>query len=190
MRAVLLAAGIAIPVLYFANLIGVGALTPRFDHGAALPSELGRDGMANAALFNIGLVAVGACALMASVGLWLGLRAAGANTILSALTALSVACLGVAMVMAGAFALPNPLHYGFNIIAGMLLSGLFGAFALSGGARWLALAGFLVGLALNAGVGGVASESNIGWIIRLHALVAFSTIAFVCWAVLQRLRKV
>jgi hypothetical membrane protein len=206
MRTVLLAAGIAIPFLYFANLFGIAAMTPGFDHGSQLPSDLGSEETARAVrqtlqcthcagsvvAFNIGLIAVGVCALLASAGLWLGLRASGANPILALLTALSVACLGIAMVMAGAFPLPNPLHYGFNIIAGMLLTGLFGAFVLKGAARWIALAGFMAGLgvlALNAGVGGVATENNIGWIIRLHALIAFSTIAFVCWAVMQRARS-
>lgn len=189
MRAILLAAGVAIPFVYFATLFGVGAVTPGFDHGAQLPSELGRDGMANAALFNVGLIAVGLCGLLASAGLWLGLRASGTNAILALLIALTVACLGVSMVMAGAFPLPNPLHYGFNIIAGMLLTGLFATFALKGVARWIALLGFvagLVALALNAGVGGIATEANIGWIIRLQAFIAMATIAFVCAAVMRR----
>lgn len=189
MRNILLAAGIAIPFIYCATLFGVGAITPGFDHGSQLPSELGRDGAANALVFNAGLLAVGACALLASAGLWLGLRTVGTNIILALLTALPVACLGISMVMAGAFPLPNPLHYGFNIIAGMLLTGLFGALVLKGAARWIALAGFLAGLAalaLNAGVGGVATEANIGWIIRLQALIAMATIAFVSADVMRR----
>lgn len=189
MRTFLLAAGVAIPFVYFATLFGVGALTPGFDHGSQLPSELGRYGMANAALFNAGLIAVGVCGLLASLGLWLGLRARGTNAILTLLIALTVASLGVSMVMAGAFPLPNPLHYGFNIIVGMLLTGLFAVFALKSAGRWIALIGFLAGLgalALNAGVGGIATETNIGWIIRLQALVAMATIAFVCFAVMRR----
>lgn len=190
MRTLLLAAGVAIPFLYFATVFGVGAMTPSFDHGAQLPSELGRESMANALLFNAGLIAVGICGLLASLGLWLGLRGGKAiSDILAFLVALSVACLGVSMVMAGAFPLPNPLHYGFNIIAGMLLTGLFAAFALKGGARWIALAGFVAGLgalALSAGVGGIATEANIGWIIRLQALIAMATIAFVSADVMRR----
>lgn len=187
MHRILLAAGVAIPFVYFANLFGVGAITPLFDHGSLLPSELGREGMPHALLFNTGLVVVGVLGLLASAGLFVGLRAVGGNLILSALTALSFVCFGIAMIMAGVFALPNPLHYGFNIILAGLFTPLLGALAFKGGgaARWIVFAGFLAGfgaLAINAGVGGIATRENFGWIARAHGFVAFSTIAFLCYA--------
>ncbi len=189
MHRVLLAAGVAIPFVYFANLFGVGAITPLFDHGSLLPSELGREGMPHALLFNAGLIAVGVLGLLASAGLFLGLRAIGGN-LMSALTALSFVCFGIAMIMAGVFALPNPLHYGFNIILAVLFTPLLGALAFKGGgaARWSVFAGFLAGfgaLTVNAGVGGIATRENFGWVARVHGFIAFSTIAFLCYALLR-----
>jgi hypothetical membrane protein len=191
MRTWLLIAGILIPVVYFANLFGVGAMTPFFDHGASPPSELGREGRSHAALFNAGLIVVGVLSVLAATGLFLGLRHISGGVILAGLTMLSMLAFGVSMLMAGAFPLPNPLHYGFNIILLALLTPLFGALALKGGGadRWIVLAGFVAGLsllAINAGVGGVASASNIGWIVRAHGAVAMLTFAYLCWAALRR----
>jgi hypothetical protein len=192
MRNLLLMAGIAIPVVYFANLFGVGAVTPGFNHGATLPSELGRDGMANAALFNIGLTAVGVFGMLAAFGLFLGLRQISNGLILASLTALGMLAFGVSMIVYGAFPLPDPRHHSLDLLIILsMLTPLFGAFALKpgGGDRVILLAGFALGLcmvALSAGIGGLANATNIGWIVRAHGAVAFATFAYLCWAVLRR----
>lgn len=194
MRTVLLAAGIAIPAVYFANLFGVGAITPGFDQGSLLPSELGREGMANAALFNAGLIATGVCGVLAALGLFLGLKQISGGFILATLTALGMLAFGASMIVYGIFALPDPRHYSASIpIILSMLTPVFGAFALKpgGGDRWILLAGFVAGLgmiALSAGLGGFANESNVGWIVRAHGAVAFATFAYLCWATLRRLR--
>ncbi|GAN00536.1 hypothetical protein U91I_04202 [alpha proteobacterium U9-1i] len=194
MRTFLLAAGIAIPFVYFANLFGVGAITPGFDQGALLPSELGRDGMANAMLFNAGLMATGACGVLAALGLFLALRQNSGGVILAGLTALCMLAFGVSMIVYGVFSLPDPRHYSPSLlIIASMLAPLFGAFALKpGGAdRWILLAGFVAGLgmiALSAGLGGFATEQNVGWIVRAHGAIAFATFAYLCWAVLRRAR--
>ncbi|MEQ1865828.1 MAG: DUF998 domain-containing protein, partial [Micropepsaceae bacterium] len=54
----LLAGGIAVPYIYFANLVIGGLLTPGFSHVTQMPSELGVAAAPYAALFNAGLIAV------------------------------------------------------------------------------------------------------------------------------------
>lgn len=75
-----------------------------------------------------------------------------------------------------------------------ILAPLFGALALKGGgaARWILLAGFAASLviaALSMGMGGLVSEANVGVFSRLLALVAFSTIAYLCVVVMQRTKS-
>jgi|CXWL01.1.fsa_nt_gi hypothetical membrane protein len=191
-RSILLAFGVAIPFLYFANLFGIGAITPGFDHATLLPSELGRDGMLNAALFNTGLIAVGVCGVLAAIGLFLALRQISGGVILASLTALCMLAFGVSMIVYGVFSLPDPRHYSPSLlIIASMLAPVFGAFALKpgGAARWILLLGFLAGIgmiALNAGIGGIANDNNIGWIVRAHGAVAFTTFAYLCWSAMKR----
>lgn len=114
--------------------------------------------------------------------------------ILATLTALCMLAFGASMITYGTFALPDPRHDSASLpIIGSMLTPVFGAFALKpGGAdHWILLAGFIAGLgvfALNTGVGGVADEQNIGWIVRAHGAVAVATFAYLCWATLRRVR--
>ncbi len=148
--------------------------------------------MANAALFNAGLIAVGVCGLLAAFGLFLALGAISGGAIGAGLTGLAMLCFGASIISYGLFPLPDPHHHSLDaLLIVSMLTPVFGAFALkNGGAdRWIIIAGFVAGLgmiALNAGLGGIANETNIGWIVRAHAGVAFATFAYLCWAALRR----
>jgi hypothetical membrane protein len=186
----LLAFGVAVPFIYFANLFVGGWLTPGFDQASQMPSELGIAGLPYAGLFNAGLIAVGVALLLGAAGLAIGLPKTGVHWVMAALTALSVALPGFAMVMAGAFPLPNPLHYGFNVIVAGAFTPLLGAFAVgAGSARFVLFAAFALIVAINAvtiGVDGAMTPSNVGWWVRGLGLVAFSSTAFLCWVVMRR----
>ncbi|MGH6950080.1 MAG: hypothetical protein ACREH4_04365, partial [Vitreimonas sp.] len=100
MRNILLLAGVTIPAIYFANLFGVGAVTPGFDHGSTLPSDLGREDAGGAPqIFNLSLIAVGVCGVLAAIGLFLALRA-----------------FGVSMISYGVFPLPDPRHHSLDLL--------------------------------------------------------------------------
>jgi hypothetical protein len=99
---------------------------------------------------------------------------------------------GIAMTMSGLFPLPDPLHYGFGLFPAGLLAPLFGALALKNGGvvRWIVLAAFAASavlVALMFGVGGVVTESNLGYFSRAVALVAFPAMGLLCWHVRRRL---
>jgi hypothetical protein len=73
------------------------------------------------------------------------------------------------------------------------LTPLFGALAFKGGgtARWIVVLGFVVSVVLvvlSMGIGGVASETNVGLLVRGVSLIAFPTIAYLCWSVMQRMK--
>lgn len=189
----LLTAGIAAPILYFASQVGAMSVNPGFDIATQQPSELGCCGARLPAIANAGFLATGACAALGGIGLFLGLRKLDGNIVLVAPAGLGMILFGVAMSMSGLFALPNPLHYGFGLFPAGLLAPLFGALALKNGGtvRWIVLASFALSavlVALMFGLGGVVTESNLGYFSRAVALVAFPTIAYLCWAVMRRTR--
>jgi hypothetical membrane protein len=70
----LLTAGVAVPIIYFTNLIVAEIQTPEVDPWSQLPSDLGVAGLAWAGVFNAGLIAVGAAVTLGAIGLFLGLR--------------------------------------------------------------------------------------------------------------------
>jgi hypothetical membrane protein len=187
----LLGCGAAVPFIYFANLFVFGRLTPGFDHASQMPSELGVASVPFAALFNAGLIVVGVALVLGAVGLAIGLRKIGAHWVLAELTSLSVGLAGYAMAMAGLIPLPDPLHYGFNVIVAAALTPLLGAFAVGAGyARVVLLAAFAAIVAINAvtiAVDGAMTPANVGWWVRGLGLVVFSAIAYLCWAVMRRI---
>jgi hypothetical membrane protein len=193
-RRLLLAAGIAVPFIYFANLIAAEAMTPGFNPGSQMPSELGLAGLPLAAVFNAGLIAVGVALVLAALGLFLGLAKLGANTALAAATGISLAMAGAAMAMAGLFPLPDPLHYGFNLLLGGILTPLLGAFALgavrdTARERAVLFGAFaaIVGLRLAVSlVPGMADATTVGYWVRGFGLLWFSTLAYLCGAVMRR----
>ena len=192
----LLGTGVAVPVIYFANLIVAEVQTPEVDPWSQLPSDLGVAGLAWAPVFNAGLIAVGSAAALGAVGLFLGLRVIGANIVLTALTGATMLVAGGVMVMAGLFPLPDPLHYGFNLLPVGMLTPLFGALALgaakdAGRERAIIFAGFvaIVSIVIATGsIKGLASRETVGLWSRGLGLIAFSTIAFLCASALRRVR--
>lgn len=189
----LLAAGIGVPLFWFGSQVAGMALNPGFDIATQQPSELGCCDAQMPIVANIGFLATGACAVLAGIGLSLGLRKLGGNIVLAALAGLGMILFGAAMTMSGLFPLPDPLHYGFGLFPAGLLAPLFGALAFKGGsaARWIVLIAFAfsaVVVALMFGVGGVVTEANLGYFSRAIALTAFPAMAFLCWSVMRRLR--
>ena len=194
---VLLAAGIVVPILYFANLIVGGLLTPGFSHVSQMPSELGVAAAPYAALFNAGLIAVGVATFMAALGLYFGLRRLGVGLPLVLLTSVSLALSAGAMAMSGVFPLPHPLHYGFGLVLAGVFTPLFGALALKdgGAVRVILLVGFVASIAIvgaifaaNFGLSDLVNQSNAGLWVRGYALTGIPSVALLCWAVMRRLQ--
>lgn len=189
----LLAGGVAIPFIYFASQIAAVLLNPAFNIARQEPSELGCCQAVMPVVANAGFMATGVVAVLGGLGLFVGLRRLQGNVIFAASAGLGLSLFGVAMIMSGVFPLPNPLHYGFGLTLAGILAPLFGALALkNGGAvRWIVMLGFIVSLVLvvlSMGIGGVANVNNIGLIVRAISVVAFSTIAYLCWSVMQRVK--
>ena len=187
----LLACGMAAPVVYYANLIAFGLLNPVHDPMVLPPSFLGTAGMHYAGLFNLGLILTGIALVLASAGLFFGLRHRARGWAIAA--SLTCGIFGIAMCMAGFFPLPNPLHLAFGLEAAGILTPLFGAFALGAEPqtrilRAIILIGFALCVAAAAillGAGGILNKTNAGLWSRA-ASVVFPTIGILCWATIKR----
>lgn len=185
-----LAAGVLLPFVYFVNLFGWAALTPGFDHASMMPSDAGRAGQPYAGPFNAGLIAVAALGLFAAVGLWFGFERIRAQMGFGSAAVLSLALGSFALGMAGAFPLPDPLHYGFGLNLATPFVPLFGAITVFDRARWVLLGCFAAQLLYPlAAIAGFVTDANVGLWIRAFAAVNFFALAVLCWTVANDARS-
>lgn len=181
-REVLLARlAVAVPVLYFGTLLAAAATWPGYSHVTRYASELGGPEAPVPALFNTGILVMGAVCALASLGVFLAARRAGGRPLLSALAAACLLLFGVAMVMGGMFPMPNPLHGAFGLAFAVVPAPLLLALALRGreGNATLVrvlLASFVFVLATMSvmmGVGQLVTRANVGLWQRVNALAMF-----------------
>lgn len=184
---------VAVPVLYFGTLLGAAATWPGYSHVTRYASELGGPEAPAPAIFNTGIVTMGATCALAAFGLWLAARRAGGRPLLAALGGLCVFLFGVAMVMGGLFPMPNPLHGAFGLGLAVVPAPLLFALALRGRSGHGALVGVLVAsfvlvaatMSVMMGVGGLVTRANVGLWQRANALAMFPWIG-VAGAMLAR----
>ncbi len=177
----LLAAGVAVPFLYFGTVFGAALLYPGYSHVSQYASELGMAGQPSAALFNGGILATGVATLLGSFGISRGARRAGARPVAAVIGALLLGLFGLGLMMGGLFPMPDPRHGGF----GLGMSVHLAPFALAA-ALWrlpgrrrlcvfLMVTGVAAGvlLAIMMGVGGLVTRADVGLFQRTYALTLF-----------------
>jgi len=136
---------------------------------------LGRADMPFHWLYNLGLLATGACGLLAAIGLLKKTRRRNAFWARASSGALALASIG--LIMAGLFPLPDPLHYGFGLTMAGGAVPLFGGIHLykTGwkGPAVILFASFALVLALSlAGVTPLAAGAMI--MLSVALLCAFA----------------
>ena len=190
----LLAAGVAVPVVYYANLLVCSMLYPGYDHARQWVSELGSASARFPGLFNGTLVLLGLLGVAAGPGFGWALRRHGAGRVVSVLVALLVAGFGVAMAMGGLFPMPDPRHNGFGLAMGLLLVPPLMAWGLRKlpelrGLRIFLLANWLVMVVLFAilmGVGELVTRADVGLWQRAFSLTMFPWIGIAAWVLMPR----
>jgi hypothetical membrane protein len=192
MMRMLLRAGIAAPVLYFATLIVASLTWPGYSHVTQYVSELGSAAAPHPGLFNAGIVATGLAGLLGGLGV--GFHFAGAGRRWSgAFAGLALGAWGAGMIFGGAFPMPDPRHNGYGLVMGIVLLPPALALAMRGRARrhfrLFLLVWFLATLTLLAvlfGVGGLVTRANLGLWQRGLALAMIPGIGVACAALLRR----
>jgi hypothetical membrane protein len=194
-ESLLLGFAVAVPVLYFGVMLVAASTWPGYSHVTQYVSELGGPDAKHPAIFNVGIVVMGAVCTFSAWGIFAAARRVGGRSVMSALAATCIALFGVAMVMGGLFPMPNPLHGGFGLGFAMVLAPLFLALALSGrsdlgGLNVLLLGSFafmIATMAVMMGVGHLVTRANVGLWQRLNALAMFPWLGVVGLALARRI---
>jgi hypothetical membrane protein len=190
---ILLLAGILIPVVYFGLLLLAPVIYPGFSYVTQYASEMGSAAARYPAVFNTGVMLCGVAGLVASFGFFDAVRRLGGNTLLAALTGLTLFLFGIATFMGGKFPMPDERHGGYGLGLAFQLAPLFLALALWRRRSLRGLCIFLLVvfgvmtfvILVMMGVGGLVTRANVGLWQRANALAGFPWLGVAAW----RLRK-
>lgn len=189
----LLAGAVALPVLYYATLLAAGIANPVVPVGA-VPSMLGTVPAPYPAIYNVGMVVTGLSGLAGALGIGLQLPKLGAGRVLGFATALTVALSSLGLMEAGLFPLPSPNHEAFGLSLFGALTPPLGGLALLRArddrravvALFIAFLAIVLLFAVLNGVGGLATDPNVGVWVRILALPAFGSVALIAWRTARR----
>ncbi len=189
----LLWAGIVVPVLYFGTLIVASLLYPGYSHASQYASELGSATARYPAVFNTGIMLNSLAVILAGFGFFFAIRRLGGNTLLAALTGLTLFLFGIATFMGGMFPMPDERHGGYGLGLALQLTPLFLALglwrrrSLRGLSIFLLVMFVVMGIffAIMMGGGSLVTRANVGLFQRTFALTGFSWLGIAAW----RLRR-
>jgi hypothetical membrane protein len=194
---ILLLAGVAVPILYFGNLIVSPLFYPGYSHVTQYASELGGPDAPRPSIFNAGVVLTGIATIAAGAGFFLALRRLTGKSLLAALVGLVVLLTGISFVMGGLFPMPDPRHGGFGLGLGVHLAPLLLALALWKRRNLRALNVYLLVtmvlmiafFAIMMGVGSLVTRANVGIFQRVYALCNFPWIGIAAYALDRELAR-
>jgi glucan biosynthesis protein C len=196
-RRVLLAIGVAAPILAFVAVLVAVLAYPGFDHARQYLSDLGGPKARYPMIFNLAILVTGFGSLAAGAGFGLAILALGGARIAAGLTALSFAMAGYGMVMASLYPWPDPRHLAINLGLGIQLAPLLLIWGLArvdettGLRRFLAVVfvamAVLTVLTKHMVFKGLVNDANVGWWERAFAIVLVGWIGIAAFALERRL---
>jgi glucan biosynthesis protein C len=177
----LLACGMAAPVLALASTLLAVAAYPHFNHARQYLSELGGATAARPAIFNAGVFAAGFLAALAGVGFGLAIAVLTRARIAGGLTATVFLLAGYGLAQAAIYPWPDPRHLAINLGLGiqiaplLLLWGLWPRRDLRGlklflAAVFVAMAVLTV-LTKHLVLPRLVNDFNVGWWERGYAII-------------------
>jgi hypothetical membrane protein len=178
---ILLLAAVAVPILYFGNLVVSSLFYPGYSHVTQYASELGGPDAPRPDIFNCGVMLTGLATVAAGWGFFFAVRRLAGNSLLAVLTGLVVVLAGTALVMGGLFPMPDPRHGAYGMGLGLHLAPVFLVLALWKRQNLRVFKAFLIvaaaaviGMfAVMMGIGGLVRRANVGVFQRLYALTMF-----------------
>ena len=197
LRALGLAAAVAVPILYYGTQLAALPFYPDYDWLGQPASALGSDRSLRPWLFNGGAMLTGLASLAAAYGIGSACIARGGARWAAWLAALALLSCGLASLNAGWFALPDPRHNpGWLGIGTFLLPPLLllAIWTIPGLARLrLFLAGAMLAVAavapFMAGWTGLDRAEFGGLLQRLLTLPLFLSVAMAGLGLAARLRQ-
>jgi hypothetical protein len=191
----LLLVGVAVPILYFGIVLVASATWPAYSHVTQYVSELGSADAPYPWLFNAGILATGAAAVVAAVGM-LRHFLAEARPASGSVASLALAAWGAGMLFGGWFPMPDPRHNGYGLIMGIAVLPMALMLALRGRvgvgvklflAVWQVATAAL--LAVLFGVGSLVTLDNVGLWQRALAVAMIPGIGVACGILAARARS-
>jgi hypothetical protein len=174
----LLLAGMAVPILYFGNLLISSLFYPGYSHITQYASELGSAAAPYPFLFNTGIILVGVASIAAGLGFFLALKRLTGALFVPGLLALCLVLFGFSFVMGGAFPMPDERHGGYGLGLGIHVGPVLLALALWKHKALRALKlyflvtafGLIILFAIMMGVSGLVTRANVGIWQRSYVL--------------------
>ena len=198
-RRLLLACGIAAPVLAFATTLLAVAAYPDFDHARQFLSELGGASARLPIIFNAGVLTAGLMAALAGCGFGLAMIALTRAHLSGLLTGFVFVLAGCGLAMAAIYPWPDPRHLAINLALGIQLAPLLLLWGLRAqpdmGRLKLFLAGVFVVMAVLTVLTkhllfpGTVNDANVGWWERAYALVLVGWVGVAAYVLERRLRS-
>ena len=195
----LLACGMAAPVLAIASTLVATLASPGFDPARHYLSELGGRTASARLIFNAGVFVAGVMAGVAGAGFGLGIAALTNARVAGGLTAAVFILSGYGLTQAALFPWPNPRHLAINLALGIQLAPLLLAWGLRSRADVGRLKVFLVlvfgmmvvltVLTKHMILPRLVNDTNVGWWERAYAIVLVSWVGVAALLLDRRLRR-
>ncbi|HEX2815060.1 MAG TPA: DUF998 domain-containing protein, partial [Phenylobacterium sp.] len=169
----LLACGVAAPILALASTLLAMAVYPHFNQARQYLSELGGASAGRPAIFNAGVFAAGFLTALAGVGFGLAIATLTKARVIGGLTASVFLLAGYGLAQAAIYPWPDPRHLAINLGLGiqiaplLLLWGLWPLRDLRGLKLFLALVfvamAVLTLLTKHLVLPALVNDFNVGW---------------------------
>lgn len=181
-RRMLLAVGVAAPVVAVLTIALALSANPGFDNASRYLSELGGTTAAMPGIFNGGVFIAGVLAGVAGVGLGLALMTINRARIAGVLTAVVFVLAGIGLAASAVIPWPDPRHVEvLNLALGIQIAPLILLWGLAAdrrarGLKLFLMAVFVVMVILTVVTKhmvfpGTVNDANVGWWERAYALV-------------------
>jgi glucan biosynthesis protein C len=195
----LLACGVAAPLLALASTLMATAVYPSFNHARQYLSELGGASAGAPLIFNAGVFAAGFLAALAGVGFGLAIAALTRARFVGGLTVAVFVLAGGGMTRAALYPWPDPRHLAINLALGiqlaplLLLWGLWPRRDLRGlklflAAAFLAMAALTL-LTKHLVLPRLVNDFNVGWWERGYAIILVGWVGVAAFWLERRLRQ-
>jgi glucan biosynthesis protein C len=198
-RRILLAIGVAAPVVAFLAVLIAVAAYPGFNQSTQFLSELGGATARLPAIFNGGVMVTGAASAVAGLGFGLAIVALGGSRIAAGMVTLCFALAGVGLVISSLYVWPDPRHLFVNLGLGTILAPLFLLWGLHGVAGMRDLRAFLVVVCIALAAlalitnhriwDGIVNPANVGWWERGFTLVLVGWTGIAAYVLERRLYR-
>ena len=197
MKRFALAAGIAVPFLYFGAQILAAPFYPGYSFLANSASQLGSDLSTQPSILNTGAKLTGLATIIAAFGFLPAMKKMRTGRILAWLVFAAMLSYGAGSIWAGSFPLPDRRHNPGPLAAGMFLLPILYAIAFwkrpdAREVRAYLVANviaFLLLVPIMSGVTGLNVQGYGGLLQRIAAVIFHVPIAVVSWFLFDRERS-